>query len=263
MVPYSHAVQLHPRDVSVYSVEFSEDWYQGRGVYGGLQFAMMARALEEAAGPDREIRSFSAECCTPPRAGEGVVRVLPLRTGRTVSQLAAEILQDGESVSFATATLGGPRDSSHDFDESTPPYAGEGLELANGTLPPPFTQHFQYYFCYGEPPMSGAMLAETGCRVRLHHPPARWSAPLVLAYVDAIWPAILPLMTHMPVMGTVSFHAHLRGDYSDVEAGPEAPALLIARSQHTRQGYSSQENVLWSADGKLLCRSLQLVAIIR
>ena len=101
---------------------FGEEWYQGRGVFGGLTAAVLLEAMlvEE---PLRSPRSFTIHCTSPVISGEAVVQVFTEHRGKKVTHLSGRLLQknndqNGEFsrvVAFASASFGDKRSFLKDF----------------------------------------------------------------------------------------------------------------------------------------------------
>src|SRR5258708_5520911 len=95
---------------SSFRATIPDGWQQGRGAFGGLVVANLARAIESlAATPDRTLRSLTAEICGPTQPGIAEISVEPLRIGNGLSTLAARLVQRGEVQAHMVAMLGRAR----------------------------------------------------------------------------------------------------------------------------------------------------------
>src|SRR5690606_39084645 len=86
-----------------------EGWYQGRGAYGGLVAAILARAIEAGHDAQQGLRTLHVSFCAPATAGAAEVIVEPVRRGRSVSTARATMHRQGETIASAMATLATPR----------------------------------------------------------------------------------------------------------------------------------------------------------
>src|SRR5437879_5846273 len=78
----------------VFRFDVPEGWQQGRGAFGGLVVAALARALEAfEPAPDRPLRTLNAELCGPALPGPSEIRVEAIRRGSGVTTLAARLVQ--------------------------------------------------------------------------------------------------------------------------------------------------------------------------
>lgn len=110
-----------------------EGWRQGRGAFGGLTLATLARAasaLPETQG--RPLRTITAEIPAAVLAGPAHVRVTPLRAGTGLTTIAVELEQNGELVAHAVLSFGKERTADLDRRES------RVLRRARSPSSPPF-----------------------------------------------------------------------------------------------------------------------------
>ncbi|MEZ4339430.1 MAG: thioesterase family protein, partial [Sandaracinaceae bacterium] len=71
--PFSVASRFEPVGPNRFRGELTEDWYQGRALYGGLTAAILVRAMETHAGEARPLRMLHATFCAPATAGPAEV----------------------------------------------------------------------------------------------------------------------------------------------------------------------------------------------
>jgi hypothetical protein len=172
--------------------------------------------------------------------------------------------QTGAAVTSMVAILGAPREAVRTREglewgtvsaPVVPP--AEGLERAPSGPPfPAFMQHMDFRPVSGTP-FSGVPAASVGW-LGLVEPP-RPSAALLLALVDAWWPASLPMLEVMPRIGTVNFTANLLVDPATVRPGE--PLLQQSFVTAARDGFASEHRRLWTVDGRLAVDNLQTMVI--
>jgi acyl-CoA thioesterase len=257
------ALASTPRQVAPdrFTLDTSSDWYQGRGVFGGVIFAAAARAMTTHVNdPSRPLRSLNVEVFAPLQEGTATLHVHTLRAGKNVSTVMLHLNQDSANVAAALAQFGAARSAEVDFDEAKmphvlPPEAVAPIESA--MLPPRFARHFEFRPCLGPIPYTGATEATSGGWVQAHKHDAPTDAAWMLALIDTWWPAALPRLSTPKAMSTLSFHAHVLAP-----APSDGPLLVEKRSTITRDGYSDEDNFLWSRDGRLLLKARQVVALL-
>ena len=237
-------------------------WQQGRGVFGGLLLALVARA-SAAHGPAHRLRSISMEFVAPVRSGDLFIEVQSERSGLLVARQSVRLLQDEKLVGLAMLSLAKERSMAEDFQEASMPKLPPIAEIPALPFVPPmpaFTQHFRYHHGLGGVPGFGSPSTHTGgwlCAPEVQGP---GDTALIAAMLDAWFPAWLCRMGRLAQMATVSFHAHFMAPW-----GPRpgsSPVVIENTSDMANEGYATERNELWSADGRLLARSQQLVALL-
>jgi acyl-coenzyme A thioesterase PaaI-like protein len=95
-------------DPTSFVAQLDPQWTVFERPHGGYMLAILARAAGVAlAGPGHvDPLAVSAHFLSSPAAGAAAVKLEPLRTGRTVSQVRATLLQDGERCVEALLTMG-------------------------------------------------------------------------------------------------------------------------------------------------------------
>lgn len=117
-----------------YLAILDESWWIIAGPNGGYVAAVVLRAMiAEVDDPDRKVRSMTIQYLRPPVAGETTVEVTIERSGRTVSNVTARMVQSGRPVALAMAAFGIDREDTVVFDET------DGLAgiLEGAVVPPP------------------------------------------------------------------------------------------------------------------------------
>lgn len=253
------------RDADAWVVELPDGWQQGRGAYGGLVVAALVRALEADGEPGegKSLRSLHAVLCGPVQPGLATIRTEGLRTGTGTAFREARLVQGGEIQASALAVFGRAR--SADLDEKTvvmpavAPAAGLPPAPIGPPLAPVFTAHFDYRPCYGNLPFTGAKEAVSGAWVRAKARGALDGAALAAVLLDALWPAPSVKMTVPRPIATVAFTMQVIDGFAD----PDAHALLVVSSDVVHEGYFVEWRELWGADGRLIARNQQTIALIK
>ena len=87
---------LSNRRLSGDTVTFTatEDWMQGRTMFGGFLSALAVVAMRDTLGIDMPLRALQTNFVGPVPAGDVVYRTRLLRQGKSVSQVQCEIYSD-------------------------------------------------------------------------------------------------------------------------------------------------------------------------
>ena len=253
------------------AVEIPPSWAQGRATFGGLVAGLAIEAMgRHLAGRSpvgdeapRRARSLLINFVGPIAPGPVNLAVELLREGRSATQVATRIEQDGSPRCLASASFGAPRNSAIELEGSPPPSLTEpegliALPYIEG-LTPAFTQHFELRWASGGPP--GSKLDERGfagwVRMREHRvgvPPA-----FIAALVDA-WPApVLQRLSQFAPASSVTWAL----DFVDVdaEAASDGWWAYEVDTDVAAGGWAHTRARLWSPGGKLVATSMQTVAV--
>jgi hypothetical protein len=253
----------HRDDDGALRIVFPDGWQQGRGIFGGLVTAVMARALE-ASAPGRPLRSLTAELCGPLQPGAAVLVLESLRAGSAVTTAAVRVLQGGEVQAHGVGVLGAARALSTPSAPAAPPPMTAWRAAAPLPIPrslgAPFARHFEFRVTAGLP-FCGATVPEVAGWIRPLHPGARRDAAFVAACVDAYWPAILTLESQPRPMATIAFTLQPFADFDGLD--PDAPLFFRGRLSAVDQGYAVEQRELWGEDGRLLALNQQTFVVIK
>ena len=249
-----------------YSWDVDPHWFQGRGVFGGLQAAAVVRAMGREVTPERTLRALHLQFCAPLQAGEARLYIKLERKGAALSFLSARVIQNDRTILYGTASLGRPRKGVLDHKQHTlptmPPSKAVSPIVMDGTDMPEFARHFlEYRFCHGSLPLSGASDASLGGYVRFRDS-GPLDASMAVALLDALPPAALVPTTVVRPMGTIAYAVHCMGSLPPVDWPDNTCWPIRVTSDRTTDGYSDETNTLWSPDGELLACARQLVAVV-
>lgn len=237
----------------------TDDWYQGRSVYGGLIFAQIAHAVKQYS--TLPIRHLNIDICAPVLVGDCTIQVVNARKGVNSHFMYVALLQNEKVAAHGTVICGGARCSDFDIHqfippESTPP---QSPPLPKNPMMPAFTQHFEYWPTIGSLPFSQSKDLRCGGWIGSRHDNLI-DDEMILALLDAWWPSLILAIPKPRPMGTISFSV----DISVTEPFEQTePCLIENNSLEIQDGYSIERNMLWSADGRLLACAQQNVVIIR
>jgi acyl-CoA thioesterase len=238
-----------------------DGWQQGRGMFGGLTLAVLAKAARASCGStDRPLRTLTAELPAAVIVGPALVKATPLREGNALSTVTSQLVQGDSVAAHAVFNFGKTRDVAFERSPAQPslPSFADAAPTVLGSVGPIFTQNFEYRVVRGAP-LSSAEEPVTEGWVRLRDPgdvPA-WLA--LLALVDAWYPSVLPAFAAPRPFGTISFAAHL----FERAWAPDEPLYHRSRCLGSQQGYFAELRELFTSRGELCAVNQQTMAIIK
>lgn len=263
MSSFEHILeQISPAEGG-WTTEISEDWAQGRAVYGGVVAALAARAMRLAVDADYPLRSLLVSFAGPVAPGAVSLRAEVLRQGSSVANLDGRVVQDGKTRCAALGSYGLERPAELSLiDKRRPDMPGpDGLDnvpYMEG-LVPKFFQHFEFRWAVGSPPLSGADTNEIGGWFRFTECPAELGEEWWVALADA-WPT--PLLSMIRGKGIFSSLAWSL-DFTGFD--PKQPVggwwAYRATAESAAGGYGQCRAEIWSPAGDLVMHSRQTVAL--
>lgn len=251
-------------------------WGQGRATFGGLVAALLyrrARAVLADAGIDvaqRPPRSLTFSLVAPLAPGAVRVEAYVLRSGKSVTQLEARIVQDGLVAAVMLASFGAARVSEvivvpAAMPSFAPPEAGLLFPYVAG-ITPEFSRHYEFRYTVGPLPFVG-MPADTGDLggwVRFREPTQGTGIEHLLGLIDAWPPAVMTMFRRPAPISTLTwtiefmpaaFDTSLRESSADVFFG------YLAQTDLSSAGYAHVASRFWRGDGSLLAIGRQTIAI--
>lgn len=237
------------------------EWAQGRGAYGGLVAAILARALSEELAGGQSLVTLTAALAAPASAGPARVTTEIVRAGRNVSTLRASLERDGSVIATALATAARGRDEAWRHDALAMPEVAPPEEVADGPREhyiPAFARFFEFRQCLGPVPFSGAREARVGGWCRLREDPAGEGpidSALACALLDAWPPAAVALSPAWCPVASIEIR------YDFFATGPPGWALFDAQAHHVGGGLADESATLWSRDGRVVATACQRIAI--
>jgi len=244
----------------------SEDWTQGRGIYGGIPAAAMVRSMEGILDrPECVLRSLTVHFCAPLMPGAAEVKSSAIRVGSRVAHMSSTVTQSGVVTNHATASFGAVRPVDLDWDETVMPdvpsaaaVPSVAIELFGG---PRFSQFFDYRFAGDSVPMSSADTARLRTWIRPSGSPVMDTAH-VIGILDAGAPGILSRLAEPRPMASVDFRIQLFSEFPLVGVDPNAHWLLDAHARVLTNGYCEQLTWLFAPDGRAVGSCQQLIAVL-
>ncbi|MBV8049355.1 MAG: thioesterase family protein [Paludibacterium sp.] len=256
------SVQRATDSAGGFTAEVSDDWAQGRTLFGGIQAALAVQAMRCLAPDAPPLWSLHTTFVAPLPPGRIRLQTQVLRQGRAAVQMEARLM-DGEQVAaVCVAVFGGLRESAVRV-EPVPPAAlparepGPALPFIPGVVPN-FTQHYGYRWWEGGIPFSGAKTPGNRVLLRQRDEGALDEAQIV-ALADAIPPAALSMVSAPTPGSTLSWALEFVRHPAAVpsEGWWRVDVDLVA----ARDGYSNQDTHLFGPDGELVALARQVVAV--
>lgn len=235
-------------------------WHQGPGAFGGLVAAVLLDEAQRHVDPGLVPRAIDVRLMEP---ASGTLRLsaTTMRAGRAVVHVTSTLSRGDRPVAAATTMFAVPRPFVAPAPPATPPEVPRFSTTRPGSLgaegAPAFTRHIDFRPCWGRGPfVASAPEQRFGGWVRPVEPAVPDSG-LALLLLDA-WPPGLFAAAPRPVpAATVCLSAHFIAPLGD---DPAWIGTVLGRA--AADGYASQDNEVWSADGRLLARAQQLFAML-
>lgn len=247
------------RDGNDWVVEPSDDWLQGRTLFGGLSAALALRACELAVPGLPPLRAGQIAYIGP---ASGEVRLVPqlIRQGKSVAYLACDLLSGGAVAMRALFAFGGSRGSAYAAVAPPPPPCsrpGECQPIWPGGVGPAFAQHLNQRLAGDLRPLSGADRGDLLVWVK-HAEPITPGQVALVALGDALPPASFTRFAAPAMISTMTWSFDL---FEPALADGSGWLLLHSRDDGVGEGYAGQDMGMWDESGRPLMRGRQSVAI--
>lgn len=237
-----------------------ENWMQGRTAYGGLTAALcLESALPLSAG--LPIRSAQVAFVGPVN---GTVRCRPevLRQGKNTVFISVRMTGEDGILAECIFTFGAARSSSLDFTRlaapDVPGVAEAQVNLHREGRGPAFAQNFDIRLAGGSPLMSGASEADISIWMRHRDPNAPDDAIALLALADAPPPAAMAMFTEPARISSMTWMTEF---LTETISTNDRWFLARHAAQAARNGYSSQQMVMWNTSGAPVMIGRQTIAV--
>jgi acyl-CoA thioesterase len=244
-----------------WTITISEDWLQGRTVYGGLSAALCLEAAHRQFGDLPPLRSAQISFIGP---ATGTLKLSPveLRKGKSTVFVGVDLLGESGLATRATFCFGAGRASKVAFAAKAAASTGKPESCPaffdNAPSHLRFLQHIEGKNAGGAFPFSGAK--DPMMTLWLRHRDASLKPSLVplLALADAPPPAIVAMLTAPGLISTMTWSIDLLTDTIDTTDGWW---LIRTEADAAADGYTSQVMTVWNASGQAVMTSRQNVAV--
>lgn len=259
MTPFHRALQLTRLSDGAFASNPTDDWRQGRTLFGGLSAALCYAACEESPAALPPLRSAQI-CYVGPAAGAVTIRPEILRQGKSMTFMASDLHAEAGLATRALFCFGSPRESAHFVPapmapDLPPPDACEPLFRDHR---PTFTQHIDQRLAAGFRPVTAAPAGDMTVWVRHRDVAPPPSLASVIALGDALPPASMPRLSAPAAISTVTWSFDF---VSDRDIDPAGWFLLQATDQSVGHGYSAQTMSMWDSDRLPILVARQNVAL--
>ncbi|GBG39193.1 acyl-CoA thioesterase [Mycobacterium montefiorense] len=232
------------------------------GPFGGITTAVLLHAIQTH--PDRigEPLAVTVNFAGPVADGDFDISLRAPRTNRSSQHWIAELSQDDDVKTTATAVFGIRRDT-WDDTEARPPSAPAPEELASGGPEAVVTWAHLYdmRFVHGAFPGPGAQpssASETALWVRdREQRPVDY--PALAALCDVFYPRLFQRRGAVVPAGTISMTTYFHADQQELDALGGDYVLACAHANRFSRGHFDQSAQVWSRDGTLLATTHQIV----
>jgi acyl-CoA thioesterase len=259
MTEFSTLISGMARIGDVWTSNPSEDWRQGRTLFGGLSAALCFAACE-ALVPDLPPLRSAQIAYIGPSAGEATIRPTVLRQGKSVTFMACDLIADGTVATRALFCFGADRESAYSSAAAPAPAVPRPAEcepLFKGQGPT-FTQHLDQRVAGQHRPVSGAPEGDLLVWVKHRDPNPPQSMVSLVALGDALPPASMPRLHAPAAISTMTWQFDLIDP-----ARSDASRYVLIRSTDDAlgHGYSGQVMAMWDEDGQAILTARQSVAV--
>lgn len=239
-----------------------QSWTQGRTLFGGLQAALLVRAMRTYVEPGLPLRTLQTTFVGPVFAGRLAIRCQVLRIGKSAVHVEGRIFEGDQVVCTALAVFGRARDSRLTIAPPRPvvpldPEHSKQIRWVAGASPE-FTQYVEQRWASGAFPFCGGTEPRTQVYVR-YRDEADVDESLIVAMADSIPSPAISVLTSTAPASSLSWTLELLSD-----RWPRSGSdwwLLDAEATAARDGYAFQTATLWSADGQAVALSRQSAVV--
>lgn len=237
----------------------SDDWRQGRTLFGGLSAALCHAACERLV-PDLPPLRAGQIAFIAPSVGEAQLVPSLLRRGKSVTFMGCDLIADGKVATRAIFTFGDARPSAYQAAAPRAPDVQPPLDCPPlwGGQRPSFTQHLDQRFAGGERPVTGADTGDMMVWVRHDGPAVTPSTSALIALGDALPPASIPRFTAPAIISTMTWAFDLMDPTAHDGTGWY---LIRSTDDAVASGYAGQAMAMWDESGAPVMIARQSVAV--
>jgi acyl-CoA thioesterase len=244
-----------------WTVGVSDDWLQGRTVYGGLASALCMQAALNEFGGVPPLRSAQIAFIGP-ASGELQLKASVLRKGKSTLFASVDLIGDAGLATRALFCFGAARESAFSHvaigtpDLKAPETCPDFFHNAPPTLR--FLQHIEGRYVSGSTPFSGSEDPQMALWLRHREAGIKPSLVALLALADAPPPAASVRSKVPAPISTMTWSIDMLTDKITTDDGWW---LIHNVAEQIADGYSSQAMTLWNRNGQPIMASRQNVAV--
>lgn len=236
---FSQVLDSMTQHDGVFTACVTDDWRQGRSVFGGLQGALALRVMRVAVRRELPLRVMQMAFIAPLGIGPFEIRTHVLRTGKSTMHVEARLVESGQTATLALGIFGlgrpsrvevVPRPRAFPFQEPIVATFVPGVS-------PNFIQHFTQRWLLGGLPFSNTKLPRAVIEVGLKDT-TKTTEEHVVAVADAIPPVALSMLETPAAGSSLTWTIEMLTDRLDDL--PLAGWRLHADLRAGGEGYTSQ-----------------------
>jgi acyl-CoA thioesterase len=243
-----------------WTVDVSDDWLQGRTLYGGLSAALCLAGAQRSFSDLPPLRSAQF-AFVGPASGQLQIRPALLRKGKSTLFCGVDVVGEAGLATRATFCFGAARPSAfaHTALASPPAKAPGDCPDFFRNAPPAlrFLEHIEGRLVGGALPFSGSTDPRMTLWLR-HREPLIPSMVSLLALADAPPPAASAMSDKPAIISTMTWSIDM---LTDTIATTDGWFLAHNAAERIGDGYSSQAMTVWDAKGAPVMASRQNVAV--
>jgi acyl-CoA thioesterase len=265
-VKYSKALESVRPLHDCWTATVTDDWSQGRTIFGGLQTALVVRAMRGLVPLEIPLRVVQTSFIAPVPAGTLRIEAKILRSGKSVTQVEARIVIQEQTACLVIATFGRARSSVIDvrppMPQVLPADAATLFPYIEGVTPL-FTRQVTMRWARGVTLYKGAQEAKSqvyvGFRDEPYAGPGLLGEGQIIGYADIAPSPCLSLLTQPAPSSSLTWTLELLTD----TGGPAAEGLWLmdAAADGGRDGYLNHSATLWSPNWQPVAMSRQSVVV--
>ena len=261
MTEFTELLEGFQRNGDAWTVTVSDDWLQGRTVYGGLGAALCLEATQRSIPDLPPLRSAQVSFAGP-ATGRLRIQSSVLRRGKSTVFASTDLSGDDGFATRAMLCFGAARPSTLTVDTvaaPTPKSPDQCPPFFKGA--PPFLhflQHIEGKSAGRNLPFSGAAEPDMTIWLRHRDPALKPSLVALLALADAPPPGVLAMAAKPGAISTMTWSIDLLTDEIKTDDGWW---LVRVTADSAADGYTSQTMTVWNAKGEPTMISRQHVAM--
>ncbi len=262
--PLNAALVLETKGEGIYGGAIAQSYWNIAGPFGGIIAAVLLRGVMDH--PSRRGRPIAqtANLCAAITPDPFEMRVRLARDGRSTQHWLVELTQNGGVAATCSIVTGPTRETWAHQPASPPPMpAYDAMPVFSREGRTGWTTRYDMRFERGSPVNESASAEKPGSaetRLWIRDEPAR---PLdydsLAAMADAFILRLLQVRGAFAPSATVTLTTYFLAGEADLAAVGDSPVIGTADTRAFAHGFHDQSGELWSADGKLLAVSHQLV----
>ena len=257
----------HPFDAAL-ALKFKNDHFIGRtspdyvniiGPFGGMTAAVMLNAILQHPARQGEPISLTVNFAAAVEDGEFKIETQITRTNRSTQHWFVNMIQNGESVTTATAVFANRRNSWQTTDLAFPKFEAN-TEPFPSKMMPRWAQNYRFRFAGDANPLKSAKPdSSTTLQMIQDNPPRPLDFLSLTAMADVFAPRIFVRRPQMVPAGTVAITIYYHADGEMLAAHGTEELIGHARGNRFYNRYCDQSAELWTPSGELLVTSSQIV----